>query len=347
MADQQLRPSARSKESLKQHSRERSSSVKRKQTSPDSEKINDKKHKNIHQIDTNSNYTYILDDLIDMEDQKNMTSKKSVMYQQKGVPSPHSSPVAAAVGQVLTQMNSGSVMPMTPLQGGCLSELDIFRIVESMKVSMKEDIDTLVKLRVEKETTPLKQEISILKKEMAELKADYNTIKIQQDQNEQYSRKTNVIIGNCKENEGEDVAQLIVEIAKKGDVEIEKSSIESCHRLGKVKDNKVRNIIVRFRSVKDKLAFVKSKQKLKEKKLKTYISDDLTKFRSEIAYTARQLKKEKKTNVRGTWVYNGHVYIETVSGDKLKINTMQELDEHRSRSYGSYSPSLDHGNDDD
>lgn len=71
---------------------------------------------------------------------------------------------------------------------------------------------------------------------------------------------------------------------------------------------------------------MKLKKELKTKNEKILINDDLTKKRSKIAYEARELKKDPASDVKGTWVYNGCIYIQTkTTGERVKLTTKEEL----------------------
>lgn len=321
MEETPYRKSVRQCDSVKFKIRERSSSIKRKELSPDPDSCSEKKYKHSQDKESvDTSYNYILSVPAEMNDSR---IDNYVMSQSQGITSP---PVP----------NHSYLIPpipqhMMPPQGGCLTEIDIGRIVDRMKAAIKDEIESIVKMQVSTETEPLKREIVELRKEIEELRSKQQRQSQKQDDNEQYSRKKNIRIGNIKEEKGEDIAQLVVDIADKGNVKVSKTSIENCHRLGQERENKSRAVIVRFKSVEDKLEFVKCRKVLKEKDAKIYISDDLTKTRSDIAYAARQMKRNKSTNVKGTWVFNGCIYIETHMGDTVKINRLEELDKYNKR----------------
>ena len=86
-----------------------------------------------------------------------------------------------------------------------------------------------------------------------------------------------------------------------------------------------RDIIVKFTNYRAKTDFIKGKKQLKEKKENIYINEDLTKYRSDLAYEARLLKKDSTSNVMSTWTFNGSIYIQTKNGMVRKIAKKDDL----------------------
>ena len=62
------------------------------------------------------------------------------------------------------------------------------------------------------------------------------------------------------------------------------------------------------------MAVLKKRSKLKDKAV--YITDDLTPYRSGLAYQARKALKADK--IADTWVYDGNIFIKKRKNDKAK-----------------------------
>ena len=90
--------------------------------------------------------------------------------------------------------------------------------------------------------------------------------------------------------------------------------------------SKPREIIVKFRNPKARLALLKGRAALRKKKEKTFINEDLTQTRKSLAFQCRQLKRENK--IQNTWVYNGTINILDNAGNKAKISHISELEQY-------------------
>lgn len=103
------------------------------------------------------------------------------------------------------------------------------------------------------------------------------------------------------------------------------NDIDNCHRVGPFCKEKTRDIIVKFTSYRARTQFIKGRKSLRDKKETIYINEDLTKFRSDLARDARLMKKDPTTKVKGTWTFNGNIYIETENEDIIKITNKYDL----------------------
>ena len=83
---------------------------------------------------------------------------------------------------------------------------------------------------------------------------------------------------------------------------------------------------LKFRSSDARLELMKARKFCRERKLKIYINEDLTKTRKNLAFACRKLKKDAKSTVAKTWVYNGNVFIQDNDDNKVRVTTMEDLD---------------------
>jgi hypothetical protein len=208
-----------------------------------------------------------------------------------------------------------------------ISDQDVEKIASVLKEALKDEIQTLVNIQVANATSEMKSEINILKKEIEILKSKTLDLNTRQEEAEQYSRKNNVRIGNYTEKQSENVTDIVIDIASKIGSNISKSDIDNCHRLGKKKSDsqKTRDIIVKFTSYRAKSEFIKGRKKLKEKHENIFINEDLTKYRSDIAYEARLLKKDTHSSIISTWTFNGCIYVQTKNDEVQKITKKEDL----------------------
>jgi hypothetical protein len=308
--------------------RSRSSSTKRKVTSPSYSQNIEKKHKhntasldNLDIVNSDTYYNYIIKD----KETDNTLNTENMSTTVKCAPNPTMETSAPHLNPSMSEH-----LVHTPSPGSFLTDVDIARIVNALKLSMAEEINNMVSMHVQVATEQLREDISDLKKEVESLKQKHKKSKMKQDDAEQYSRKNSVRISNYKEKSDEETSQIVVDIAKKVNVSIDRDDIDNSHRVGEKKGGKEREIIVKFKSFRSKLEFMKLRKELKNKNEKIFINDDLTKKRSKIAYEARELKKDPASNVKGTWVYNGCIYIQTkTTGDRVKITSKEELEMYR------------------
>ncbi len=135
------------------------------------------------------------------------------------------------------------------------------------------------------------------------------------DQLEQTQRECNVRVTGFPELGQQDVdikAQLIGLV---GAQEGSESDIATITRMGKPKEDKNRDLIVKFVSKESRDKFYslrKNTPKNRENK-KVYINEDLTATRAKLFYDARQLVKRGK--LHGTWSQNGNIIIKVNEND--------------------------------
>ncbi|KAH3846977.1 hypothetical protein DPMN_089287 [Dreissena polymorpha] len=96
------------------------------------------------------------------------------------------------------------------------------------------------------------------------------------------------------------------------------ADIDRCHRVGSKKDGKQRKVIVKFTNSSARQRLYEARRNLKDG---VFIKENLTKFREELAYEARQLVRNKL--LTKSWVAGCKVYglLPDHSGNGVKEHT--------------------------
>ncbi|CAL9689943.1 unnamed protein product [Knipowitschia caucasica] len=163
------------------------------------------------------------------------------------------------------------------------------------------------------------------------------------DDLEQYSRMNDVVItgikirprsyaravaadsGDPSELEAQSVEQQVASYFQSKGIEVDLQHIEACHPLP-TRNERPPAIIMRFANRKNKVALLRQGRQLKGTRV--FINEHLTKRNSDIAWKARQLKRQGK--IQHTWVTNCKIFIKlngTPEATKvLVVKKMEDLD---------------------
>ncbi len=127
------------------------------------------------------------------------------------------------------------------------------------------------------------------------------------DDIDQSGRENNVGINGLLENNDECLTTRLVRLLNLPNVTEE--DINSTYRLGKQREGKVRDVLVKFTSKKKRdLYYAKRKNTPKDdNNMKAFINEDLTPHRSKLFFDARCLVKRKR--LHSTWTQEGNVMI--------------------------------------
>ena len=162
-------------------------------------------------------------------------------------------------------------------------------------------------------------------------------------------RRSCLRISGIPESANEDVSKVVLDIARRVGADIKPEDIDRTHRVGIVRDqnvnrndenemadgrrfmrNKGREIIIKFNNYNARLKMLKGRASLREQKANIYINEDLTKTRKDLAFECRRLLKAK--SITKTWVYNGNVYCQDRSNNKVRVTSLEDLDRFKSNS---------------
>lgn len=121
---------------------------------------------------------------------------------------------------------------------------------------------------------------------------------------EQYSMKNCIIVSGVPETPDENVLGLIMEIGRLIGVIIHETDIDNAHRIGKIRENKARPVIVKFVRHIKRAQFYQERKSVREAKVdqescfgpnmlsRIFMADCLTRHNSAIMFVARQLRRE-------------------------------------------------------
>lgn len=175
------------------------------------------------------------------------------------------------------------------------------------------------------------QTINTMEEKLDNMKTENEILQVKLDDYEQYSRINSLRFNTSwAENEGETISEIkqnIIKTVKNAGVTIVESDIDACHRVGKVLHNNrhPRSIIMKFVRRQTKYDILKSKKSLKDDKgNQVYVSEDLTKYRVQLAYDCRELKKNGR--IKDTWVANGNVIMKHNDDTRTVVKRNSQLE---------------------
>ena len=122
------------------------------------------------------------------------------------------------------------------------------------------------------------------------------------DRYEQYSRRENMRIAGIAEEQGETDEGLeakAVGVCKDLGVDVTPEAFDAVHRVGKKKEGKPRQVIVRFISRKVRDRVFSKKRLLRDQGKGIFLNDDLTPLRSKMMYAIKQTGQWNVWSVRG------------------------------------------------
>ena len=100
----------------------------------------------------------------------------------------------------------------------------------------------------------LNKAIVHLQERVSSLESQLSHVANMENDNEQYSRRSNIRISGFDEEQGENYVEKITTFCnKKFNVDISDKNIDRAHRVGKLREGRSRAIIVRFNSYKNVL----------------------------------------------------------------------------------------------
>ena len=112
------------------------------------------------------------------------------------------------------------------------------------------------------------------------------------DDSEQYSRRLCLRVDGIavpNKDQKEDCVEMVHELFNEAGVKIDKDSIDRAHRIGRVNNHGKQQIIVRFKSFRERTLVYKHRKECKSAK----ISLDLTKRRLNLLFWAKEAIKDR------------------------------------------------------
>ena len=137
--------------------------------------------------------------------------------------------------------------------------------------------------------------------------------------------KNVLCITGIAEKETENLKELVIGLARDLKVDMCKTDIDACERRGKPMPGRKREIVVEFASVSVCQDFFTKRGRLRKLEARdgVYINEDLTPYRREVFYHARQYARAKL--IKSAFSEDGNVYVMDNSGKKHMIIASEEL----------------------
>ena len=194
-------------------------------------------------------------------------------------------------------------------------------------------------------------EMQALRNQMKAKDDEISELRQRLDDQEQYSRKYCVVFKGVVEKGSEDAGKIVTDLAAAAGVRLETTDIDVAHRLrSRVRpgagtaDNKPRDLIVKFTNMTKRKELWAARRKFssppttrsgKTRSASTstpntsnniFITESLTKYRAEIMFRARELKRQKK--LAAAWTDEGVMKVRRGEGEKtVVVRTMRDIHE--------------------
>ena len=246
----------------------------------------------------------------------------------------------------IQQMPSMQQMQQMPFCSR-LSDDDVLRIAQQMKLVLHEEIKQLVDLHVTSVVEPIRQELEAVKLSCAKYEKDIDELKARNDELEQYSRRSCLRIAGILETRQEDVPNIVLNLANRVGADIRPEDIDRAHRVGRMRADSEQNentdrarrsdigreIIVKFCNYSARLKFLKGRATLRDEHAKIFINEDLTRTRMSLAYECRKLAKAKL--IKKTWVFGGNIFVQDMSDRRIRMTCLSDLDKFKADTAGA------------
>ena len=193
----------------------------------------------------------------------------------------------------------------------------MMREINELKTNFDNEIEKLQSdiFVLQTENTSLQQKVDQLWADRQGTIDNVRSAKIQSVNNNQYARRTNIVVYGVDESreEREYTSQTVKRLIKeKLNITLKADDIEVSHRLGQRTLNKKRPIVVRFRFRDTKFDIMKQRKNLKGSGVV---------FGEDLCPEMRDLQKEIKNCplVKDSWAWNGKLFAEDKSGQVHRI----------------------------
>lgn len=167
------------------------------------------------------------------------------------------------------------------------------------------------------------EQITELTAQVDSLKHDVSSLKDAVDELEQYGRRNALRIwsNSMPERPDEDTDQLVLAYAKQVGVDLPAEAIGRSHRVGRPAKGKPRPIIVKLTSYNMRRRLYNARKGCDD----YFVSEDLTRLRSNILYKARLERKHGR--FKHCWSTDGRINIRLADDTRHSITTLAELDD--------------------
>ena len=199
---------------------------------------------------------------------------------------------------------------------------------------------------LQKEVGELRDIIKGKDSKIADLESRIALLEKKQDESEQYSRRNSLRVSGIKESDSEDVVEQVINLFNDQmsiSPPITAEDFDRVHRVGPKNAEKSRAILVKFSTYPARNRVFRSKKLLKPDKKATpttggasdtnqskgrgtqkiFINEDLTKYRAQLLYQARTLKRQKK--IEDCWSWDGSILIKNKAAKIIPVTNELDL----------------------
>ncbi len=217
--------------------------------------------------------------------------------------------------------------------------------------SLKKDLQAVQSSAEEMEFLKLdnikkQKRIERLEYENAKRQSEIHSLKMQLDDTQQKDLEQCIqIVGLPEASSDKEDAKELSKLAKtKLGVKFKPSDIIQMYRLGKKKDDKVRNAVIKFKDKETREKIYSQRKRLikpGEPSSSVYLNDSLTLHRQQLLFAARKLVKTKR--LYAAWSQQGNILVKKQENSKIiqvhdhndivKVklsDEVQEVEEHKS-----------------
>ncbi len=148
------------------------------------------------------------------------------------------------------------------------------------------------------------------------------------DQLEQSAKAKNLRIAGVAENEDEKLTENIIQLVKNklNISDLKSEDIKECHRMGKRRHGKHRDILVQFQRKAMRDLVYQSRKRIPREDNPVFFNDDLIPSRGKLFYHARKFKKSGK--VFGAWSQGGSIMVKVKEEDSpVEVQSDAELNQ--------------------
>lgn len=216
-----------------------------------------------------------------------------------------------------------------------LADSDLQKVAAIVQMALHGQVQEMVKDIVKGVTASFSDKVKTLETENEQLKTDINLLKekvnkleVERDSAEQYSRRNSLRISGLPVGQNENTDKIVLEIASAINCDISPSDIDRSHRVGKMRRNNTKDLIIKFATYRARERFIRARNQLKGHTLfgRVFINEDLTKRRSDILYSARQLRNDDKVPIVQVWSWDGRIFVKNSQGECHLINSESDLE---------------------
>lgn len=230
-------------------------------------------------------------------------------------------------------------MDVMSTQGAChtvtLNQDSITAIVQMVSAAMEPKLASIVNDSVQNVIALMNADLEEVKKVNVDLQQQNDkltrtvlNLQTQMDDIEQYSRRNCLRVAGIKEDASENTDTVILKLAGDMGVNLTLADIDRSHRVGRPGNpsGRPRHIIVKFTTYRARAAIYRNRRTMMANPLlnNIYVNEDLTAYRSELLFRARQAVKQKQ--LLGAWSYDGRLYVRDKRDIRRNLDSDGDLD---------------------